>query len=449
VLKKPFSFSPAPPSRAIDWFVVFWPVCLPFPKGYAVVARVFDKDGFKGLPGGYLLKKAEHALSGNRWQKRYFRVRKVLHSDRPAEYVLDYFSDQSAATARGTVKLEGVLVSTAVSALVFEVRSLHSAHVVRLKTNTPKLRWQWAHALHKLTLTRDPATVAKEMAEGRRIQESFAHGGDGGAGAGVGLRGSSLEEKRAPKGSTWKDMAGRHGGGESFKLSDLGRVALNKLKQRRANSDKSSDMARVSQQHRQLGLGAVASGAYLSVQILAARGLKSAQTKVRVTLITANGTRYEAGTSEHATGREPIYEAADETLVKGRQLHNLLALLPQHESTAEKLRELSVCAEVIDTRVLGGGCVGECVVSLRDKKPREIFSNWMKLYPLDKVFCFPFACATHASAKLASARGVGITSVFASTCPQPRGDLRLAVYFELERKHDPKDEGSSPVVDRC
>ena len=39
-------------------------------SGYTAAVRLYDVTGFRGLPEGYLQKKAENTLSANRWQKR-------------------------------------------------------------------------------------------------------------------------------------------------------------------------------------------------------------------------------------------------------------------------------------------------------------------------------------------------------------------------------------------
>lgn len=128
------------------------------------------------------------------------------------------------------------------------------------------------------------------MAQARAVQSPFAF-------ADAPPTKSSDEKKKS--GVTWKDLAGRHSGGDAFKVSDLARIALKAIKGGSKTID--SDNTLRSQDVFDM------TGPYLSVQALEATSLTKDKSYVKVSIrSTTTGDEYEIGLGDFGV-RSPLF----------------------------------------------------------------------------------------------------------------------------------------------
>eukprot|EP00466_Bigelowiella_natans_P017430 jgi/Bigna1/75175/fgenesh1_pg.33_\ len=258
-------------------------------SGYMVTAHIKDAeyDGFEGLPEGFLLKKA--SLSANKWQKRYFRARKVVWTDKPADSAARCIVKLTSAARMG----DGQLVFT-----ICDPRD--KSRDVFLKAPAPLIRWQWSRALHKLALYGVEITP-EAMEEMRRAKK-----------VGQELSGLLLANTNEPKRTSWREAAGRHGGKDGFQMSDIARIAMRRMQT--SNEGLSAKIPNnVFEQDFDFN------SKFLNVQVISARGLQvrsSSKIVMRVSLVGPHRLRDEVGESEIGFGPDPVFGGYEPRLCK-------------------------------------------------------------------------------------------------------------------------------------
>mmetsp|Transcript_31693 Transcript_31693/g.62060 ORF Transcript_31693/g.62060 Transcript_31693/m.62060 type:complete len:1556 (+) Transcript_31693:87-4754(+) len=330
--------------------------------GYNVNATLQDSGELQGLPEGHLLKKTE--APPRRWQKRYFRVRKITRAERPPEFVLDYFTDQQTHVARGSIMLQGATVTTHFQSLVLVVRPVETAREVRLKAATPLLRWQWASSLHKLS--QSEATI-EEIKAAQKNQSRFRHHRD-------------VEDYKVKK--TWRETTGRLGGSEGFQASDairFGRALM--------TGNKKPDLEGRNvyvDPKKTFGLAANTTD-YLNVQVISARDLNcsiSASIRVRVYLIGPRSWREEVGKTEIGRGKDPSFGTTEVRLTKSRKMHNLLTQL--HLPPHEDLMDYDIELKVLEVGALRESELGRVSLPIRALQKGKMRVGWNRLRPLNE-----------------------------------------------------------------
>jgi len=317
--------------------------------GYNVLVKFGEiLETTYALPKGYLLKRAEATLSSNKWQQRYFRARKVLHSDRPSEYVLDYFTNETSYVVKGTISIKEARVSLHFNPLVFVLFGTDGGNrSVFLKASSPSERWNWFEALKKIIgenqLKRSPETDISP----------------------------SLTQERAD--------SGRSGGQQSFAVSNLAKMALRKFNR---NSSRVKGGRR--------GSYTLARpndfGEFFTVQIISGKDLKpgseNSPIRVKTNLISNGGWSEELGECEMGYGSDPVFSNPEPQLAKSRKLYNILehVALPAGES----LLDLSLKIQIYEVLLLRDSLIGEISYRLKQIPDGQPVEQWHQLQPTDK-----------------------------------------------------------------
>mmetsp|Transcript_15713 Transcript_15713/g.29666 ORF Transcript_15713/g.29666 Transcript_15713/m.29666 type:complete len:1405 (+) Transcript_15713:23-4237(+) len=329
----------------------------------AMIATKVENDGFPSLPEGYLLKKS--SISSNKWQRRYFRARKIKHPDRPAEHVLDYFTDSNTHVSKGSIKLDGAIITTTFQPLVLVIilpgEPGAPARKTFLKTPTAKIRWQWASSLHKLSLyglTVKKEAIRKEMEDCKK---------------GLGEFNLGVPNRDGRKKATWRDISGRSGGAEGFQMSDLARLALRRMNTK-TEEDMPEDIFGPEAQKRP----------YLNIQILSGRSLRlspSSNVVAKVVLIGPT-MKKDLGSTEIGFGPDPVFSSYEPILSKDRKMHNILAHVKF--PIGVKIRDCDIQIRVFEVGALRERLLGEATFHLQAVPTDKIIDNWHTLLPRDK-----------------------------------------------------------------
>ncbi|GAB5360873.1 hypothetical protein AAMO2058_000664800 [Amorphochlora amoebiformis] len=351
--------------------------------GFSVLIKpeIYDEDDgidWDLLPEGYLEKKA--SLSNNKWQGRYFRARKILHPDRPAEFVLDYFTDAETLVSRGSIRLQGARVMVNYQPLVFSICSENRD--MYLKCSNPKSRWQWAVKLQVLSKYESLEEAKKEILDVKKISDQLDS------------RTGMKNEKKS-----WRDSIGRTGGAEGFQISDIARLA------------KSRFAAGKRSQSQSFGIE-VLSGKYLSFQVISGRNLKMGQKNVgnsanlmaKIFLKGPTDFKQELANSEIGYGPDPTFASYEPELAKERKLYNLLTGMKLREHT--ELSDYELVIRIVELGMFGQNELGECLFQLNDCQPNKLSDKWVSLRPPEKF------------------RGP----------EKSRGDIKVSIYYEDEQK---------------
>ncbi|GAB5354651.1 hypothetical protein AAMO2058_000137100 [Amorphochlora amoebiformis] len=322
--------------------------------GYTAVVtlRLEDEEEPHEIQG-YLLKKAEATFSNNRWQKRYFRARKMTHPSGEDEYVLDYFADHKSLHAKGSIRIKDCKVNLHFQPLVFVLHGTGAGvRDVILKASTPILRWKWAKSIYKLS---------RHSAETKSIQ--------------------ILDETALPvfdedktQGRSWRDAAGRHSGSSGFQVGDLGRIAIRSARRRSYTKIHTQIRSSFGQQAQRMN--------YLCVEVMSCRSLLVGNSSTIYSKAYIKGPgdyKHEIGATEVGYGSDPVFSSSGEQLAIERKMCNILAQLdiPEHLS----LDRCILCVEVIEVGTISEKILGRARVSLANLPSGKYQYKWLTLKP--------------------------------------------------------------------